>query len=113
MQPKFKKGDTVKTSKRTKCGIVEGTIVEVTRIFSALQGEPDSDFKWGGLDSLERDCEDYQVPWEINGDILKVDMSEYKEGFKYSRVSGYGYSIQVPSLGHRVFLSEGSVRKTA
>ena len=115
MKPKYEVGNKVEARVKYS-GQVTGEIVEMTRVFAELWDGPESDFRPGGLHSLERDCPSNQVPWEINGDILKVEMPEMKMGgwthsaeTRYSRLCGYAYSIDSPELGYRVLVDEKQI----
>jgi hypothetical protein len=101
---KFEIGNDVVTKKPTLYNETEGTITEVTRMFKAVcpyTGKIDR----AGLCILEQEIVSMSVPYELDGDVLKVHMPERDYGTWVQKAqthvyvfNGFCYTVKTPKM---------------
>ncbi len=116
MKAKYEVGQTV-TIRTRKTGKVTGTIEAVQRIFKKVLSN--GQFDRGGISTFENDIKGIALPYTFDGETLTINFPEYNYGTfvqkAYNQISKhytYGYSIRIPSLGHRVLTDEKAIVKS-
>lgn len=100
--PKFKIGDRVSCPK-TLYNEYEGEIIEIDKVFQDIN--PDGTFDRDGLAILESTISFCKIPYEFDGETLKVHYPssdiKLKDGFihenaktRISKFSGYAYTVK-------------------
>jgi hypothetical protein len=108
MKTKFKIDDVV-SIRQSK---VKGVVIESTRYFKETNSVT-GDFINEGHAILEDTLNQFQVPFELIGDTLIVDMPEgyYGKQFVPRRLQHYkaqniAYTVDVPRFGYAVFMQD-------
>jgi hypothetical protein len=103
-KPEFKVNDKVISKKPTLYGETEGKVTEVGKIFMELDSHTGT-FKRGGLATEERDIKSIQIPYEFDGETLKVHYPEDDYGqwiekarTEVSKFYGYAYTVKTPKM---------------
>lgn len=115
-QPKFKVGDTVNCS-RTLYDETEGVVTEVERVFQDIN--PDGSFDMDGLATLEHTISSIQIPYEFDGETLKVHYpasvikltdGELRQNAKTrtAKFKSYAYTVRTPKMN--TIFSERSLK---
>lgn len=114
---RFKVGDEVRCPK-TLYGETEGKVVEVVKMFQKIK--PNGEFDPDGLTTFEHTIQHIQIPYDFDGETLKVHFPESKIKLTHgtliedahtevSKFYGWGCTVQTPKI--RTLFNQTTLRK--
>jgi hypothetical protein len=100
--PKFKLNQTVKC-KPTLYGETKGVVYRIEKVYARV--DDNGNFIRGGLHTTESSIENISLPYEFDGETLKVHYPEYDYGnfiekvvTRVSKLKEYAYSVRTPKM---------------
>jgi len=104
-QPKFTVGTTVRFKKPDLYGETTGKIIEIEKIFQSTHD--DGTFDMSGLAHIERDISSIAIPYEFDGETLKIHYpsTNYGKG-RTAKARFHRFAYTVESAKMRTLMPE-------